>query len=151
MEHLNLHQEDVLMKMFMFSLKDDARDWYFSLPTASIATLREFHVAFNLHYKRYYSSDFLFHDCCEEYEKSVQVALSCSPHCEVEEDNLVKEINEGSMLSSSCSSVLDADLNDSSDHKNIVDISPYYEAEINDKLVKKLGKFPLSFFLYFHN
>jgi hypothetical protein len=71
MEKFNLHQEDVLMKMFMFSLKDDARDWYFSLPAASISTLREFHVAFNLHCKRYYSSEFLFHDCCEEYEKSV--------------------------------------------------------------------------------
>jgi hypothetical protein len=86
MEQLNLHQEDVLMKMFMFSLKDDARDWYFSLPAASISTLREFHVAFNFHCKRYYSSEFLFHDCCEEYEKSVQAALSFSPDCEVEED-----------------------------------------------------------------
>jgi hypothetical protein len=49
----------------------------------------------------------------------------------------VKEISELSMLSSYCSSVLDANLNDSSDHKNIVEISPNYEAEINDKLVKK--------------
>jgi hypothetical protein len=146
MEQLNLHQEDVLMKMFMFSLKDDARDWYFSLPAASISTLREFHVAFNLHCKRYYSSEFLFHDCCEEYEKSVQAALSFSPDCEVEEDNLVKEISEGSMLSSSCSSVLDADLNDSSDHKNTVDISPDYEAEINDKLVKKTREVSSLFF-----
>jgi len=73
----------------------------------------------------------------EEYEKSVQGALSCSLDCEVEEDNLVKEMSEGSMLSSSCSSVLDADLNDSSNHKNTVDISPDYEAKINDKLVKK--------------
>jgi hypothetical protein len=71
MEQLNLHQEDVLMKMCMFSLKDDARDCYFSLPAASISTLREFHAAFNFHCKRYYSSEFLFHDCCEEYEKSV--------------------------------------------------------------------------------
>jgi len=104
------------MKMFMFSLKDDARDWYFSLPTASISTLREFHVAFNLNCKRYYSYEFLFHDFCVEYEKSVQVALSFSLDCEVEEDNLVKENNEGSMISSSCSSVLDADSNDSSYH-----------------------------------
>jgi hypothetical protein len=118
-------------------LEDDARDWYFSLPAASISTLREFHVAFNLHCKRYYSSEFLFHDCCEEYEESVQVALSFSHDCEVEEDNLVKEINEGSTLSSSCSSILDAYLNDSSDHKNTIDISHDYEVEINDKLVKK--------------
>jgi hypothetical protein len=39
-----------------------------------------------LHCKRYYSSEFLFHDCCEEYEKSVWAALSFSPNCEVEED-----------------------------------------------------------------
>jgi hypothetical protein len=107
MDQFNFHQEDVLMKMFMFSLKDDPRDWYFSLPAASISTLREFHVAFNLHSKRYYSSEFLFHDCCEEYEKSVQDASSFSPDYEVEEDNLVKKISEGSTLSSSCSSVLD--------------------------------------------
>jgi hypothetical protein len=125
------------MKMVMFSMKDDARDWYFSLPAASISTLREFHAAFNLNYKRYYSSEFLFHDCCEGYEKSVQAALNCSLDYEVEEDNLVKEINEGSTLSSSCSSVLDVNLNDSYDHKNTVDISPNYEAKINDKLVKK--------------
>jgi hypothetical protein len=39
-----------------------------------------------LHYKRYYSSEFIFYDCCEEYEKSVQAALSFSPNCEVEEE-----------------------------------------------------------------
>ena len=134
------------MKMFMFSLKDDARDWYFSLPAASISTLREFHATFNLHCKRYYSSKFSFHDCCEEYEKSVQDALIFSPDCEVEEDNLVKEISEGSVLSYSCSSVLDVDLNDSFDHKNIVDISLEYEVEINDKLVKKTREYSSLFF-----
>jgi hypothetical protein len=50
------------------------------------------------------------------------------------------------MLSSSCSSVLDAYLNDSSDHKNTIDISPDYEAEINDKLVKKTREYSSLFF-----
>jgi hypothetical protein len=43
-------------------------------------------------------------------------------------------------------SVLDADSNDSSDHKNTVDISPDYEAEINDKLVKKTREDSSLFF-----
>ena len=73
------------MKMFMFSLKDDARDWYFSLPTASISTLREFHDSFSFQCKSYYSYEFLFHDCCQDCEKSVQATLSFSLDCEVEE------------------------------------------------------------------
>jgi hypothetical protein len=35
--------EDVLLKMFMFSLAGDAREWYHSLPPASISSLGEFH------------------------------------------------------------------------------------------------------------
>jgi hypothetical protein len=37
-----IHHEDVLLKMFMFSLAGDAREWYFSLPPASISSLGNF-------------------------------------------------------------------------------------------------------------
>jgi hypothetical protein len=40
MEELNIHHEDVLMKLFMFSLEQDARLWYKSLPHSSIPSLR---------------------------------------------------------------------------------------------------------------
>jgi hypothetical protein len=58
--------------MFMFSLVGDAREWYHSLPPASISSLREFHAAFSRHCERFYSSDFICHNCCEEYEDNDQ-------------------------------------------------------------------------------
>ena len=38
MNLLDLQHEDVRMKMFMYSLDGDAREWYFSLPPSSIFT-----------------------------------------------------------------------------------------------------------------
>jgi hypothetical protein len=46
MHQWEIHHEDVLLKMFMFSLAGDARKWYHSLPPASISSLSEFHAAF---------------------------------------------------------------------------------------------------------
>ena len=63
----NLQHEDVRMKMFMHSLDGDARKWHFSLPP-SISSLKEFHRVFNEHCKRHFSDEFLFENCCEEYE-----------------------------------------------------------------------------------
>jgi hypothetical protein len=56
MDQLDIHNEDVLMKIFMYSLKGDAREWYFSLPASSIFFLRDFCGAFNEHCKRYFFS-----------------------------------------------------------------------------------------------
>jgi hypothetical protein len=39
MRQWEIHHEDVLLKMFMFSLAGDARKWYHSLPPASISSL----------------------------------------------------------------------------------------------------------------
>jgi hypothetical protein len=39
MHQWEIHHEDVLLKMFMFSLAGDARKWYHSLPPASISSL----------------------------------------------------------------------------------------------------------------
>ena len=54
------------MKMFMYSLEQDAREWYFSLPTASISSLKEFHTCFQKHCKYMFSAEFSFKDCCEQ-------------------------------------------------------------------------------------
>jgi hypothetical protein len=40
MHQWEIHHEDVLMNMFMFSLDGDAREWYQSLPSASISSLK---------------------------------------------------------------------------------------------------------------
>ena len=49
MNHLDLQHEDVRMKMFMYSLDGDAREWYFSLPLSSISSLKDFHTVFHKH------------------------------------------------------------------------------------------------------
>ena len=67
MDILDQQHEDVRMKMFLYSLYGDARWWYFSLPPSSISSLKDFHRAFTEHYKRYYSYEFAFDSCCEEY------------------------------------------------------------------------------------
>jgi hypothetical protein len=66
-----IHHEDVLMNMFMFSLEGDARKWYKSLPPASISSLKQFHVAFNMHCQKFYSSKLICHSYCEEYKDCV--------------------------------------------------------------------------------
>jgi hypothetical protein len=78
MDLLDLQHEDVRMKMFMFSLYGDARQWYFSLPPSSISSLKDFHKAFTEHCKRYFSDEFAFDNCCDEYEL----------HCKLEDVNI---------------------------------------------------------------
>jgi hypothetical protein len=67
MELLNLQHEDVRMKMFMYSLYGDARKWYFSLPSSSISSLKDFHKAFNQRCKKFFPDELLFDNCCEEF------------------------------------------------------------------------------------
>ena len=52
----------------MHSLYGDARQWYFSLPPSNISSLKDFHRAFTEHWKRYFSDEFVFGNCCDEYE-----------------------------------------------------------------------------------
>jgi hypothetical protein len=63
-DKLNVHHEDVLMNLFMFSLERDARLWYKSLPHSSIPSLKYFHTIFHQHCKRIYSAKILFEYCC---------------------------------------------------------------------------------------
>ena len=55
MHQLDIHHEDVLMKLFMLSLGGDARLWYKSLLPSSISSLKEFHAVFHKYCKRMYS------------------------------------------------------------------------------------------------
>lgn len=108
-EHLfNFHQcmldhgfvhEDVLIKLFKFSLEGNARKWCQSLPAISIHSLKDFHVAFNSYYEKIYSADLLFPECCHEEEIVPVANLKSEEHslisasdsfrpAELEEDSL---------------------------------------------------------------
>ena len=54
--------------MFIYSLYGNTCQWYFSLPPSSISSLKDFHRAFTKHYKRYFSDELVFGNCCDEYE-----------------------------------------------------------------------------------
>ena len=69
LEHGFVH-EDVLIKLFKFSLEGNAREWCQSLPAVSIHSLKDFHVAFNSYYEKIYSADLLFLECCHEFNLS---------------------------------------------------------------------------------
>jgi hypothetical protein len=71
MNQLDIHHEDVLMKMFMYLLDGDARQWYRSLLTASISSLRKFHSCFRKHCKFIFLVELLLKDCCEKIEGSI--------------------------------------------------------------------------------
>jgi hypothetical protein len=71
MHQWEIHHEDVLLKMFMFSLAGDARKWYHSLPPASISSLSEFHAAFTAYCQEFYPSVLVCHNCSEGYHNSI--------------------------------------------------------------------------------
>jgi hypothetical protein len=60
------------MRMFRsgsscFSLEGIARDWYRSLPYASINSLADFHAAFHVFCKDHFPDDLLYPECCHEF------------------------------------------------------------------------------------
>jgi len=98
LEHGFVH-EDVLIKLFKFSLEGNAREWCQSLPAVSIHSLKDFHVAFNSYYEKIYSADLLFLECCHEdkivpiesLKSEEQIFISASDifrSTEIEEDSL---------------------------------------------------------------
>jgi hypothetical protein len=86
MQKLDIHHEDILMKMFIYSLDGDARKWYFSLPPSSISSLKDFHRVFNEHCKRFYPSESICHNCCEGYVECAQDLLDYSVEYKDEND-----------------------------------------------------------------
>jgi len=67
MDQLNIHHEDVLMKLFMYSLDGYARQWYRNIPSSSISSLKYFHDVYYSYCKRIYLAESLFEHCCEQY------------------------------------------------------------------------------------
>ena len=88
MHQWEIHHEDVLLKMFMFSFAGDAHKWYHSLPPASISSLVEFHAAFTTHFQKLYPSDLIFHNCCEGYNNCIQDRVASYIGCEDDLDDL---------------------------------------------------------------
>jgi len=79
------------MNLFMFSLNGYDRDWYQYLECSSVSSLEEFHAGFNNHFQKFYSTDFIYHSCCEEYKDCVQEIVISYEGCENEEDALDEE------------------------------------------------------------
>jgi hypothetical protein len=90
LEHGFLH-EDVLIKLFKFSLEGNAREWCQSLPAVSIHSLKDFHVAFNSYYKKIYSADLILDNCCKESAFHTQHSVSISSDCENVGDNHIAD------------------------------------------------------------
>jgi hypothetical protein len=76
MQQLDIHHEDILMKMFMYSLEVDGRKWYRTLSASSISSLKEFHDVFYSHCKKIYLAKRLFENCCEGYASYIQDSAS---------------------------------------------------------------------------
>jgi hypothetical protein len=65
MQQLDIHHEDILMKMFMYSLEGDAMQWYRTLPTSSISSLKDFRDVFYSHCKIIYPTEIFFENFFE--------------------------------------------------------------------------------------
>jgi hypothetical protein len=83
------------MKMFIFSLDGDAREWFQSLTPTSIPSLREFHATFNKHCQQFFSSKLIFYNFCEEYIDCVQGLTISNEICENERYEYGSHDNEG--------------------------------------------------------
>jgi hypothetical protein len=76
--HIHMHRlglnlpKDCLMNMFIKTLEDDVRSWYEELPTASLCSLKYFHVAFCDNYKQHYLSLLLIEKLCGKFEQLFQ-------------------------------------------------------------------------------
>jgi hypothetical protein len=77
LEHNFVH-EDVLIKMFIFPLEEDACEWCQSLPAASINSLKDFHDAFKLYYKDIYMSHRILDDYCKKFASHIEQMIESS-------------------------------------------------------------------------
>ena len=67
MHPLQVVHEDVQIRLFCSSLEGISRDWYRSLPNASISSLADFHAAFHVFCKDHFPADLLYPQCCHEF------------------------------------------------------------------------------------
>jgi hypothetical protein len=124
--------------MFMFALVGYAREWYHSFPPPNISSLEQFHAAFNTHYQRYYSSELICHNCCEEYRDGVQDIFHSCKICG-DERHPPEELMELIQSLSARIKELKAYFSQHSYEENAEDISvleievlysPYYDEEV---------------------
>jgi hypothetical protein len=164
--------EDVQIKLFKYSLQGIAHDWCRSLPIASINSLTGFHAAFNSFCKDYFSAEYLYENCCDEfsllykdyayhkchiYDEAVIVEENiCREEHEVLNDIHYDRNNiETSGIISYVSVVLSIheDQHVSSEYPNVEeqvysveDFSLDYEVEIDEKLAAKAREDSSMFF-----
>jgi hypothetical protein len=86
-DQLDVYHEDALMKMFVYSLDGDARQWYITLPISSISSLKDFHAAFHSYCKRIYPVEHLLNNCCEQF-KSLRKKIQEDFSDEINKDSL---------------------------------------------------------------
>ena len=60
------------MKLFMYSLDGGADEWFQSLPSSTISSLKELHEAYNYYCKGRYSSESLLHNFREKFKIYIQ-------------------------------------------------------------------------------
>jgi hypothetical protein len=65
---LKFIHEYVLIKLFTYCLDGATHDWCISLSVACITSLRHFHVAFCFFCKEKFAADFLYQECCYEFD-----------------------------------------------------------------------------------
>jgi hypothetical protein len=169
---LHIVHEDVQINLFKHSLQGIAHDWCRSLPIASINSLTGFHAAFNSFCKDFFSAEYLYENCCDEFsllykDSTCHKDQICDEAFIVEESifhedhEVLNDIHydrnniEMSGIISDVSVVLSIheDQHVSSEYSNVeeqvysaVDISPDCEAEIDDKLVTKAREDSSIFF-----
>jgi hypothetical protein len=95
LEHGFFHK-DVWIKMFNFSLEEDALGWCLSLPAASIHSLKDFHDAFNLYYEKISPTRLIFDDCCKRFALHILQTIECSSCDESDEDLIERESKDES-------------------------------------------------------
>jgi hypothetical protein len=169
---LHIVHEDVQIKIFKYSLQGIAHDWCRSLPIASINSLTGFHAAFNSFCKDYFSAEYLYENCCDEFSLLYKDFACHKYHIydEVviveesifhEEHEVLNDIHydrnniEMSGIISDVSVVLSVheDQHVSSEYPNVEEqvysaeyFSPDYEAEIDEKLAAKAREDSSMFF-----
>jgi hypothetical protein len=166
---LHIVHEDVQIKFFQVFIRGDSRDWCRSLPIASINSLTGFHAAFNSFCKDYFSYEYLYENCCDEFYLLHKDFVSHKIHiCDEafiveesifhEDQELLNDIhydrnNIETFGIISYVFVVYEDQHVSFEYSDVeekvysaIDISPDYGAEINDKLVKKTREYSSVFF-----
>lgn len=75
MEQHGIIFEDMQMKIFMYSLEEEFRVCYRTIPHGSISCLKCFHIAFHHYCKRLYPPNSLFDYCCTHFNVKISLRV----------------------------------------------------------------------------